>query len=259
MTLLPHVENLCELLRNHRIQHEETFPDIAVVGLAMLLAALHFAKKQWREQFAELSTNLGKNSGDVFLQLFTIERNAKMNIEFGLSEVAVKMLSEIIYNPPKLEYNDGQTGKTLPRHLANSMRGNIHMLYATQLLNLGRDEDAMASLMAWKAFDPPSTAERATERYQQRTLADIFVAQNDVDLAEQILLNILETEGGERCRLEGSMCEGWTLYQLACIWMGQGQHKKVEDFPLRAIIAREKKGHGEREDTMLLRGDLEKI
>ena len=133
------------------------------------------------------------------------------------------------------------------------------MRCASQLLKLGRGEEAMASLMAWKAFDPPSTAERAPERYQQRTLADIFVAQNDVDLAEQSLLNVLEIEGEDRCRLEGSMCEGWTLHQLACIWMGQGQHKKVEGFLLPAVIAREKNGHGECEDITLLRGDLEKI
>lgn len=255
--LLPQVEHCCSRLEKAR-KLGQAFPRIANTGPSLFLAAYHFATISWCERFVTESELLLQNSDDEFLAAFVVERRGKLSPQIGQPERGLEVLSNFVKNPPNIKGDPTSDNpeKRLPHNLANSMHGCVYIMLGHQLMTLGRSEEALKVILSWHALEPSSISERATERYRDRTLADIYVGEKNWTDAEKVLRTLLAPDMRDAASYAGTMGEGWTIHQLAGILLEGKHYKEVNTLTMPAILARQKSGHEDREEALLITMDL---
>jgi hypothetical protein len=228
------------------------------VGPSLFLAAFHFDNTEWCERFVNESEALLVNSNDEFLKAFVTERRGKISPQLLQPAIGLEVLANFVHNPPNIKGDplDADPAKRNPHNLANSMHGCVHIMLAHQLHTLGRSDEALDVILKWHSFEPSSISERATERYRDRTLADIYAGRKEWSKAKEILESILSLDMRDAESFKGTMGEGWTIHQLATIYLEMKRYKYVNSLVMPAISAREKEGNEGRADSMLLMLDL---
>jgi tetratricopeptide (TPR) repeat protein len=228
------------------------------VGPSLFLAAFHFDNTEWCERFVNESEALLVNSNDEFLKAFVTERRGKISPNLLQSDIGLEVLSNFVQNPPDIRGDplNADPAKRQPHNLANSMHGCVYIMLAHQLYTLDRSDEALEVILKWHSLEPSSISERATERYRDRTLADIYVGLKEWSKAKEVLESILSLDMRDAESFKGTMGEGWAIHQLAGIYLEMRRYNDANSLVTPAILAREKEGNEDREDNILLMLDL---
>ncbi|KAF8849434.1 hypothetical protein BDZ45DRAFT_752800 [Acephala macrosclerotiorum] len=255
--LLSQVQYLCDKLEKRRSKGQQ-FQRLADVGPSLFLAAFHFADTAWCARFVTESEILLADSDDAFLAAFVVERRGKISPQLGQQERGLEVLSSFVHNPPNIKGDPSShdPAKQRPHNLANSMHGCVYIMLAHQLYTLGRSEEALDVILSWHSFQPSSISERATERYRDRTLADIYVSRKDWSKAEEVLQALLAPDMRDHESFKGSMGEGWAIHQLADIYIETKRYKEASPLTMPALLARQQAGNESREEAILIMLDL---
>ena len=224
----------------------------------MFLAAFHFDNIEWCERFVNESEALIVNSNDEFLKAFVTERRGKVSPHLLQSDIGLEVLSNFVQNPPNIRGDPLKVDpeKRQPHNLANSMHGCVYIMLAHQLDKLDRSDEALEVILKWQSLEPSSISERATERYRDRALADIYVGRKEWSKAKEVLESILSLDMRDAESFKGTMGEGWAIHQLAGIYLEMKRYKDANSLVMPAILVREKEGNTDREDSILLMLDL---
>ena len=132
------------------------------------------------------------NSDDELFKAFVTERRGKDSPWLGHSEKGLEILSNFVQNPPNIKGDplNADSTKRKPHNLANSIQGCVYIMLGHQSYKLDRSEEALEVILKWHSLEPSSISERATERYRDRTLADIYVGRKEYSKAEAALESI---------------------------------------------------------------------
>jgi hypothetical protein len=198
------------------------------------------------------------NNNDEFLKAFVTERRGKISPQLLQPGIGLEVLSNFVQNPPNVKGDplNADPAKRQPHNLAKSMHGCVYIMLAHQLYTLDRSDEALEVIFKWQSLKPSSISERATERYRDRTLANIYVGRKGWSKAKQVLEPILSLDMRDAESFKGIMGEGWVIHQLAGIYLEMKRYKDVNSLVMPAVSAREKDGNEDCEDNVLLMLDL---
>ncbi|CZR55532.1 uncharacterized protein PAC_05420 [Phialocephala subalpina] len=255
--LLSQVQYLCNNLEKWRKKGQK-FKRLADVGPSLFLAAFHFADLSWCKRFVTESEGFLTDSHNPFLAAFVVERRGKISLQLGQEERGLEILSSFVQNPPNIKGDPSSSdpAKQHPHNLANSMHGCVYIMLAHQLYTLGRSDETLSVILSWHSFQPSSISSRATERYRDRTLADIYVGRKDWVKAETVLQALLAPDMRDAKSFKGSMGEGWAIHQLADIYIETKRYKEASALTMPALLDRQQVGNESKEEAILIMLDL---
>ncbi|KAF7557828.1 hypothetical protein G7Z17_g371 [Cylindrodendrum hubeiense] len=263
---LPQVEHACRRLEKSLAEGDDMVA-IHAIAASLFLSAYHFANTHYCQRFVDLSEKLlikippqpgGLMADPEFLAAFLTERRGKVCPELGNSRKGIDILRAFVQNRPSIDANPdaAELDSRSPNKLANSMHGCVFVLLAQQLIDSGRSDEALQYLLQWKPFEPASSSERSVMRYRDRTLANLYVSNENWDKAESMLRLLLSEEMEDSATYSGTLGEGWTIQQLAEILIETGRHEDASTILFPAIALREDAGNLDRQDTISLMLDL---
>jgi tetratricopeptide (TPR) repeat protein len=136
------------------------------------------------------------------------------------------------------------------------MQGCIHILLAHLHIQAGRFKEGGSALENWMVIPGgTSTSERATARYQARTLAQLEIALKDWTAAEKTLQALFNPDERDKGSWTGSIGQGLAYHLLACVWIERKRYDEARPITQGATLARRSASDSNREDYMLLQMD----